>query len=392
MKIKLVIGLFLTFFITFSQNVNFDNGNVIGKKYFEEISVQLVHQKIIVPVVINGKTYQFLLDTGAPNIISKKVLAELNLQTTGEVKVSDANNQQQKTEVAVIPSMQIGTLIFENQVALVYDLDNHNVLSCFGIDGFIGSNLLRNSVIKISKNDKKIIISNDIKNLNPQIKPTKIKLVGSQKAPYIQFDFLEDNKLVASDLVLIDTGMDGVYEMSNRNFKKFEHLKNFQVLGKSTGASGIGLFGGGKSNDHTLLKVDSGKLNNTLIDNLIINTTDDNNSRIGLDFLNYGDLIIDFKGKNAYFEFGNTITLKEKSPKYESTVIEGNYVIGFVWDKKYAEIMSFGDEIISIDSNKIAEMNLCQILGLKSILKDKTSYNLEIKNKENQIHTILIEN
>ena len=392
MKSKFLIILFLTFSLTFSQNVNFDKGNIVGTKYFEEIPVELVHQKIIVPVVINGKTYQFLLDTGAPNIISNRVLAELNLEKTGEVKVSDANNLQQKTEVAVIPSMKIGTLIFENQVALVYDLDNHNVLSCFGIDGFIGSNLLRNSVIKISKNDKKIIISNDIKKLNPQKKPTKIKLFGTQKAPYIQFDFLENNKMVASDMVLIDTGMDGIYEMSNRNFEKFKHLKNFEILGKSTGASGIGLFGGGNSNEHTLLKVDSAILNNSLFSNLIINTTDDNNSRIGLDFLNYGDLIIDFKTKNAYFEFGSTVALTEKTPKYEATVIDGKYVIGLVWDKKHAEIMNFGDEIISVDSNKIAEMNLCQILALKQILKEKTSYKLEIKNKENHIHTIQIEN
>ena len=54
--------------------------------------------------------------------------------------------------------------------------------------------------------------------------------------------------------------------------------------------------------------------------------------------------------------------------------------------------MNFGDEIINVDTNIISEMNLCQILGLKQILKNKTSYQLKIKNKENQIHTILIEN
>ncbi|MGV9004374.1 retropepsin-like aspartic protease [Flavobacterium sp.] len=392
MKIKLVITLFLTFFFTFSQNVNFDKGNIVGKKYFEEISVELVHQKIIVPVIINGKTYQFLLDTGAPNIISKKVFDELNLQQAGTVKTSDANNLKQIIKATEIPSMQIGNLVFENQVALVYDLDNHNVLSCFGIDGFIGSNLLRNSVIKISKKDKKIIISNDVKKLNPQKKPTKIKLVGSQKAPYIQFDFLENNKVVVSDLVLIDTGMDGIYEMSNRAYNKFKHLKAFEVMGKSIGTSGVGLFGSGNSNEHTLFKVDSGKLNNTLVSNLVINTTDDNNSRIGLDFLEYGDLIIDFKRKKSYFKFESTVALTEKAPKYNSTVIEGKYVIGFVWDKKCAETMNFGDEIISVDENKISEMDICQLLALKQILKDKTSYNLKIKNKENQIHTILIQN
>ena len=216
--------------------------------------------------------------------------------------------------------------------------------------------------------------------------------MGSQKAPYIQFDFLENNKVVASDLVLIDSGMDGIYEMSNRNFEKFKHLKNFEILAKSTGASGVGLFGGGNSNEHTLLKVDSAILNNSLFSNLIINTTDDNNSRIGLDFLEYGDLIIDFKRKNAYFEFERTITLQQKIPKYEATVMDGKFVIGLVWDKKHAAIMRFGDEIISINENNIAEMNLCLLLALKQILKEKTSYKLEIKNKENQIHTIQIEN
>ena len=41
--------------ITFSQEVNFDIGTVNKKKYFEEINIELVYDKIVLPVIINGK-------------------------------------------------------------------------------------------------------------------------------------------------------------------------------------------------------------------------------------------------------------------------------------------------------------------------------------------------
>lgn len=54
--------------------------------------------------------------------------------------------------------------------------------------------------------------------------------------------------------------------------------------------------------------------------------------------------------------------------------------------------MSFGDEIISIDSYKINEMSFCEILKLKKEWKNKSNYSLTIRNKENKITTITIEN
>ena len=154
----------------------------------------------------------------------------------------------------------------------------------------------------------------------------------------------------------------------------------------------LGLFGAGNPTPQNLLKVETAVLNSTKIKNLIINTTDDNNSRIGLDFLNYGDLIIDFKNKKAYFESEDTITLESLVPKYATIVQDNKYVVGLVWDEELAKQMSFGDEIISIDSYKINEMSFCEILKLKKEWKNKSNYSLTIKNKENIITTITIEN
>ncbi|MGL2964457.1 retropepsin-like aspartic protease [Flavobacterium sp. RSB2_4_14] len=392
MKTKF-ISFFILFITTtiFSQEVNFDIGAINEKKYFEEINFELVYDKIVFPVMINGKEYHFLLDTGAPNIISKKVFDDLKLEKTKTINVNDANNLNQSMQSVQIPKLEIGRLIFENQAALVYDLDNHNLLGCFKIDGFIGSNLLLNSVIKISKSEKKITLTDNIKNINPRVKPSKIKLIGSQKSPYIEFDFIGKNKEKASDMVLIDTGMDGLYEMSNRAFTIFEEHKIFEILGKSEGLNSVGLFGAGKPTLQHLLTVEKAILNNTSIKNLVINTTDDNNSRIGLEFLNYSDLIIDFKNKNAYFEANETISLENTIPKYVPTVLDNKFVIGLVWDENLAKEMSFGDEILSIDAKKISDLNFCDILNLKREGQKKLSYSLEIKTKENTIKTLKIE-
>ena len=393
MKIRfLTILIFLTSWSICSQEVNFDLGSTKEKNYFEEISYESVYDKVVIPVAINGKEFRFLLDTGAPNVISKKVLEELNLVNTKKINVSDANNLEQSMQAVEIPKIKIGNLTFENQVALVYDLENHNILSCFKIDGFVGSNLLKKSILKISKADQKIIITDQIKKLNPSKKPTKIKIIGNQKSPYIEFRFTGKNKEIVSDMVLIDTGMDGFYEMSNRAYKIFEEYKVFEVIARANGVNSLGLFGAGNPTPQNLLKVETAVLNSTKIKNLIINTTDDNNSRIGLDFLNYGDLIIDFKNKKAYFESEDTITLESLVPKYATIVQDNKYVVGLVWDEELAKQMSFGDEIISIDSYKINEMSFCEILKLKKEWKNKTNYSLTIKNKENKITTITIEN
>ena len=393
MKIRfLTILIFLTSWSICSQEVNFDLGSTKEKNYFEEISYESVYDKVVIPVVINGKEFRFLLDTGAPNVISKKVLEELNLVNTKTINVNDANNLEQSMQAVEIPKIKIGNLTFENQVALVYDLENHNILSCFKIDGFVGSNLLKKSILKISKADQKIIITDQIKKLNPSKKPTKIKIIGNQKSPYIEFRFTDKNKEIVADMVLIDTGMDGFYEMSNRAYKIFEEYKVFEVIARANGVNSLGLFGAGNPTPQNLLKVETAVLNSTKIKNLIINTSDDNNSRIGLDFLNYGDLIIDFKNKKAYFESEDTITLESLVPKYASIVQDNKYVIGLVWDEELAKQMSFGDEIISIDSHTISEMSFCEILKLKKEWKNKSNYSLTIKNKENKITTITIEN
>lgn len=391
MKHIQILILLLVNSLIFGQN-NFNQGTINLKEYYEVIPYQTEIGKIILPVTINDKTYRFLLDTGAPNLFSPELLKELNIKEGDSINVYDANNQDQKMKFVVVPQVKIGNLIFENQSGLIYNFEKHNLLRCYKIDGFIGSNLLRNSIIKINDANKTIIITNKIKSLNIDKKPINMKLLGNQKSPYVELKFEGKNKKKASDMVLVDTGMDGLYDMSKRAYMIFEKSKIFEALYSATGIGSSGLFGAGNSNEQKLLEIETANLNQQIIKNIMVSTTTDDNSRIGLDILKFGEITLDFLNKKFYFESTKTIDVKEKTPKFYTSVQNDKVVIGLVWDEKLKTLMNTGDEVISVDQIDIANISLCDFLKLKKEWKNKDSYILKIKNKEGKYSEINIEN
>lgn len=385
---KLLVFLFLSSPL-FSQKLALDKGKINQKDYYQEIDFEIVNDKIMLPVVINNKTYSFLLDTGAPNVISKRVLEDINSTKSKKIKVSDANSQSDEMELVAIHSIELGDLSFENNVALVSDLENHFILKCFKMDGFIGSNLFHKSILKISLKNKKIIVTDDIKKLNPQSKPSKLLLIGQQKSPYTEVDYSSDKKNRVVEDVLIDTGMDGFFEMSKSAFGILSKENVWNELSRSSGSNSIGLFGTAPVSEQVLFNLPFFKLNNTTFKNLISNTTDDNNSRIGLDLLQHGDIIIDFKNKKFYFEANESVVLDQKAPMYSATIMDNKYSIGFVWNEQLREKIKFGDEIIRVDSFYLEQMDFCDIVKIKKFRKSNQSYELEVKSKENSTTQIL---
>src|SRR6218665_1236435 len=382
LKLKKLFLLLLIPSAVFSQNLSLGQGTINQQNYYEEIDIELSNNKIIVPVTIDGKLYKFLLDTGAPNLLSKRVLNEIGTTKTQKINVNDANNNADSLQMVQIPSIKIGNLNVLDNVALVSDLDNHPILKCFKLDGFIGSNFFRNSILKVSLKDKKITITNNVKLLQIKSKPTELKLIGDQKSPYIKISF-NNNKKINED-VLVDTGMDGFYEISNRAYTIFSKEKVFAELSRSYGTAGIGLFGNASMKEQIMIKSNVLRINHTSFKNLITMTTDDNNSRIGFDVLRYGDIVIDFINEKFYFEAEKEVTFDKKPLIYSSTVIDNKYVVGFVWDKAYQDKLNVGDEIIRINNYNLNKMDLCEIVNLRNSLRDEPSYEMEIKSKDNK--------
>ena len=60
-------------------------GDVEQPSFTAEIPFEMRMGLVVVKVNINGKDYDFLVDTGAPNLVTKELAAELKLKSKAEV-------------------------------------------------------------------------------------------------------------------------------------------------------------------------------------------------------------------------------------------------------------------------------------------------------------------
>ncbi|WP_298757520.1 aspartyl protease family protein [uncultured Psychroserpens sp.] len=368
-----------------AQSSNLRQGKVNAKNYYEEIPFEFEKNKIIVPVEIEGKVYRFLLDTGAPNIISSEVLQTVKPKVLTTIPTTDANRKRQQLDVVSLKSLKLGGIEFENASALVYDLNGSDIFKCFGVDGFIGSNLLKQSIIQFDASNKVLILTDKPKKLGLNKKESsKIKLVGNQSSPYVWIELYGKEK--GRELVLIDTGMGDLYDLSRENYDIFKSKAIFNAIGQSDGASSVSLFGEVPVNNQLRVHLPKLVINDFEIENCITHTTKDNNSKIGAELLNYGVMTIDYRNKRFYFK-PKTETLDVSKPMsgYTSTFKNNTIVIGYVWDKALQKRLNYGDQILAVNGEEITESKICDYITKASNTEELKQLTLKIKNKEGEL-------
>jgi len=388
MKLFNYLLIIFTIQFSFCQNINFSKGKASKQKYYSEISFEFVKGKIIIPVTIEGNTYKFLLDTGAPNLITSNLKQIIEHKEGNSMTIKDANSNRSSMEVVNIPSLTLGNIKFNNQTALVYSSDDNLIFNCFKVDGFIGSNLLRNSIIKFQLKEKKIIITNDIRKVKPKKRfKSDLKIVGAQKSPYIQIEIKGDRN--ANENLLFDTGMDGFYDLCLSHYKFFVEQNALSTHSEGKGSIGMSLFGNAKANNQYRLKIPEIHFTNAIFKNVVTETSDDNNSKIGAKLLEYGNVIIDFKHKDFYFEpFETEVDLDKKLLGFSPTIIDNKVVVGIVWDNALEDILKFGDEIISVNGLYFSEKDICELLTNKSPFEKDDNFVIQIRNSEGEIKTL----
>ena len=365
--------------VIYAQDISFQSGTIREKNYYQEIPFEIVLKKIVIPVEIQNHTYHFILDTGAPNLISKKLMQTVNCKSLVKTPVRDANLTKDSLQVVQIPELQLGNLNFDNQIAIVSDLENNPFLKCYEVDGLIGSNLFVNSILRINLKDKKITITDKIKNLDTHQKPKEMQLIGSQSKPCIWIEYQGNQNHKSKEQVVIDTGMDGFYDLSNRSYNYLKKEGIYQIIGKSKGVGEISLFGTGEAHEQEQINIPNFKVNQTTFTNVTTSTHEDNSSRLGLDLFNYGTGILDFKNKKFYWESDNISQEMPKAEKYSATYYNNNFVTDYVWDSDLQTKIKAGDAIVRIDDKDTKNMTTCELLQLRDYMEDKKSYQMEVQ-------------
>lgn len=381
--------LFTAFLSVNAQTITLNTGGTKSSGY--HIILPCEYKNLpVVDVKIAGKNYRFLFDTGAITSIGEKIINEIKLEPVDRMEVFDAEGRPDSLYVYSLPEIFLGEVSFNDIPTLQM---KEGVLNrCLAYDGVIGSNLLRNSVVRFSYSDKTIEIADNPKSFDLNQKYAQKMIVSSfQSSPYIK-TILRDRRKANVEL-LFDTGMSGLYDLSLRHFHLFCDNKVFSdIIQEGKGRLGYTFYGVAPDTVLYRLRIPRLEIGKLKYENVQINTTVHDNSRIGIEWLKYGVATLDYKNKKFYFEpYAGAITnlFRKKFPV--SPIPHGNkLIVGAVWNESLKDKISVGDQVLSIDDINYENMDECELFVSEFNFDEKDSCLFKIRDKQGNIKEIQI--
>jgi predicted aspartyl protease len=365
-----------------------NQGGTSQKNYFSVVKFESFHGFMIVTAKIKGDDYKFMLDTGAPNCVSTALQKKLNFKALNKVSFGDSNGTTDSTTAVTVDAIEFGGVTFNDVPTFV--MDSPLFVDCMKVDGLIGSNMLKNSIVRFSYADSTITLTDNIEKLNiPEKYASDMMLTPNQSSPYITVKM--EGKGKNTEQLLFDTGFNGFYDFANRHYKVFENRNVFSVEAEGYGRSSVGLNGNGKDVPRKRLKIHQMNVNGTAFQNVSTETSTDPNSKIGHKILKYGNATLDYKNKKFYFEpFKEKVDLAEKNFPFQARINDDKLFIGIVWDKSSMKNYEVGDQIIAIDGVNCEYVSICNAATGK-LFAGKDKAKLTIKDRNGLVKDIIVE-
>lgn len=250
---------------------------------------------IIVEVKIENKNYNFILDTGAPNVLSKELAESLNLKVIDSVNAYDVFSKSKTTKYTRIETIQIGTINFIGTTALISDFNSIPMWSSLNIDGFIGSNLMQHAIWDFDFIQKKITITDNESKLSLPEKIIENKLfIGYAGIPSIACKI--NGKKVWN--FPVDFGFSGDIVIPFSEFEKQKENGKISDFTKSETQGAIGIYG---KQDNTRVSytgiINEIEFGNSILKNEKVYSEQYLNQLFGLEFFRNYRVILNWKSK-----------------------------------------------------------------------------------------------
>ncbi|MCB9282817.1 MAG: aspartyl protease family protein [Lewinellaceae bacterium] len=214
-------------------------GTLSKNEYRVTLNFEERNGLLIVPVTIGGKVRHFLLDTGAPNLITSALASELGMQAGLTYKVGDAHGRAQPLSFVRVDSLRISDLTFYGTGAIVSDFSASPELECVGVEGIIGANLLAKTFLQIDYPNSKIVLASHLDSL--QIDTAALRWTFTSSAQRTPQVVLRANGVPLGPLT-VDTGATGWMAAPKSAFARVRDNGPLQVR-RTYGSASIGLYG-----------------------------------------------------------------------------------------------------------------------------------------------------
>jgi len=370
----------------FAQRSTFNKGGIIVKNYYQEIPYESAGGYLFVFPEIQGIKQKFLVDTGAPAQISAELSKTLGLKTISTAGVTDASGNKSELEIVILPEIKLGGLSFNTFPALV---SSSELYACMQLDGVIGSNILRNTIIQIDPIKHLIIFTDDDSKLNlTKEHVTAISFGEPQSYPYINTGF--GGKAVQT--VGLDTGSPYFIVMAESHAQKFLKNSTLEKIASGYGSNSRSLSGSQKPDSLYRVQIPALHIAGTEFTNIITETNKSSKTRIGTKLMLQGVTTLDFIHKRFYFDFKDTGEKPDSSLwPVKFNVSNQKLIIGGVWDNMKSQI-NLGDEVISIDDQPTDTITFCEWFNKKSAeVMSKKNMTIKVKDTAGAIKTIRLD-
>jgi len=366
-----------------AQRVTFNKGGISTKNYYEEIPYEFINGRIYLSPEVNGTKRRFLFDTGAPTQITAELFKELKPEVINKTEITDAAGNKTSLDIVSLKEFKLQGLVFNDIPALVTSSD---LYKCLQIDGVIGSNVLRNSIVQIIPTTHILILTNDDLRLTLNQKNRSALIAGEpQSYPFFTVQ-LSGRKTLK---VGFDTGTYNFLRFSDKDAVKLERSSVFEKLSSGYGASHRSLLGLQAPDSLSRLKMLSFNIDGCAFDNVIAETGKSNNSRIGTKLLDHGTVTLDYIHHLFYFDPVKTNNDMQESLWPIKPVIDQNkLVVGVVWGS-VKDQLKVGDQILAINGESCEMIDLCKWVNGTSeeIMRGKTAI-LKIKDDQGNLKEI----
>lgn len=353
-------------------------GEVTEESFYHVIDFREHKGYIIITATIQGEEFDFILDSGAPNLISKSLADQLGLTMASESKAIDSRGHVGFMEIVTMDTIKIGSLAFTNTAALVYALDSITELHCMNVDGLIGSNLMRHAIWDISYSEEKIIITDDRGKLNiPENAPLITFTTSVQGSPYFHANY-DDIKIKN---ILFDLGSGGNLSVPQKSFNKIINREATTPI-KGYGARSFGVFGSCYDTSYYAL-IQKIHMGNIPVDSVLMST--EKNSRVspilGTSVLRHYDFVIDWQRKEILLRNRDPGHRLKKSFGFGYGLEENELKVMFVFDNSPASNagITAGTQILEIYGKDVEELSLEGYCSIRNFNFEEETIFLRIK-------------
>lgn len=364
----------------------FYSGTIKQSVFDQTIHFQNLRGEIIVTVMINGKPYNFIFDTGAPTLISDDLLKELHLEKTGSFTMNDGTEHKKMLDCYTIKEMQLGDVVFNNTGCMMNNMDDLSKLMCIKVDGVLGVNLMHLCYWKLRFDDSTIDFSSSLQQIPSSAKALNfIEDFGG--SPYFKMQYGDSTMYVE-----FDCGANGplsIKDTDTNNLKKLSH--SFAV---GHGATVQTLYQKLAAKQYACI-VDSIKIADVTFRNKLVFLTEiRDKSLMGTSFMKNYETILNWKDHKIYMdELTSAIdTTYSRSFGFNFAIDSNKLRVQFVWNGSLAEKdgINVGDEVTAvndINTTAITDEQYCDIINE---ITGQNTIKVAVKNKMNKLQTVTL--